>query len=100
MDVLTMQFYMGLHLENKGFFYANANCKHVLDTQDWMASLGFNHVSMVLKKPKLEKLDSKSTSTNPNSPKSTLTSFICLFSDVGQPKKHVFINYNPRPKYA
>ncbi len=70
--------YMGLHLENKGVFCAKANCKQVLDTRDWMASLGFNHVSMVLKKSKLEKLDSKSTSTNPNSLESKLTSFICF----------------------
>jgi hypothetical protein len=69
---------MGLHLDNKGDFCANVNYKQVLDTQDWMASLGFNHANMVLKKSKLEKVDSKSASTNPNSIQSKLTSFICF----------------------
>jgi hypothetical protein len=80
-------FCMGSHLENKGVFCANANCKQVLDIQCWMASLGFNHTNMVLKKPKLEKLDSKSTSINPDSLASKLTSFIYFILTIRQPKK-------------
>jgi hypothetical protein len=52
-----------------------------------MASLGFNHANMVLKKPKLEKLDSKSAYTNPDALESKLTSFIYFILAIRQPKK-------------
>jgi hypothetical protein len=44
-----------------------------------MASIGFNHANMELKKPKLEsKLDFKFASTNLDSLESKLTSFTCF----------------------
>ncbi len=75
-------FCMGVHLEiNKGVYYAKPTCGQFL-SQDWMTSQGFNQVSMLLKKPKLEKSSAKvSGSTNQSVAKSKLPS-LAIFSII------------------
>jgi hypothetical protein len=47
-------FCMGVHLETKATIFVNPICEKVLSYEEWITSVGFNHINMKLKKPKLE----------------------------------------------
>jgi hypothetical protein len=46
-------FCMGVHLETKATICANPICRKIL-SEEWITSVGFNHINMKFKKPKLE----------------------------------------------
>ncbi len=46
-------FGLGIHLETKGIICANPTCGKIL-SEEWITSVGFNHISMKFKRPKLE----------------------------------------------
>jgi hypothetical protein len=46
-------FCMGVHLETKVTICVNPTCGKVL-SKDWITSVGFNHINMKFKRPKLE----------------------------------------------
>ncbi len=46
-------FCMGVHMETKATISVNPTCGKVL-LEEWITSVGFNHIDMKFKKPKLE----------------------------------------------
>jgi len=46
-------FGMGVHLETKVTICVNPTCRKVL-SEEWITSVGFNHINMKFKRPKLE----------------------------------------------
>jgi len=46
-------FCMGVHLETKAIVCANPTCGKIL-FEEWITSVGFNHINMKFKRPKLE----------------------------------------------
>jgi len=53
MDVPITIFCMGVHLETKANVCVNPTCKKIL-SKEWITSVGFNHINMKFKRPKLE----------------------------------------------
>jgi hypothetical protein len=69
-------FCLGIHLECKMNVCVTPNYIKTL-SMDWLLSMGFNQLNMLLKRPKLEKSNPKSTRTSKQYSKGSIS---CMFS--------------------